>query len=505
MKVALTGASGNMGERVLKELLELDFIDEIKVLGHHKKSTKSIIKANKKHKDKISIIMGSLADIDVCRSLVKDTDYVLNLGAVIPPLSDKNPEAAIEANEIGVKTLIKAIEEIDVNQPKLIHTSTVGLYGDRCEKHLFGRVGDPLLISPFDIYALTKMRGEYAVLESNIKCFTIIRQSAMLYDKMLFKNISDGLMFHTCYNSPLEWSTARDSGVLYRNILIKDHNNELDETNFWKKCFNLGAKKENRITGFETLDEGFKIIGGSTFDFFEPNYNSLRNFHGMWFSDSDELDELFHYKNETVSGFWKHVLDTHKYFKLAKLCPKKLIKHFVIDRLLKDDNAPRYWYKNNDKARMIAYFGPNNEYENIDKSWDNIDLICKRDDYEKLKETYNEIDHYFDDSKDNKDITIEDLRRVAEAHGGKLISEEYHNDVFEKLEWETQDKERFIARPNTILRCGHWYNVSYKEHAWDFDRLAKSDKIYASIWYDAHSKDENYYYYFDENYNARIK
>ena len=78
------------------------------------------------------------------------------------------PELAIECNEKGVGVLLDVIERAEP-QPKLIHISTMALYGNRNEKHMWGRVGDPLLISPFDLYSLTKMRGEFKVLESGVK------------------------------------------------------------------------------------------------------------------------------------------------------------------------------------------------------------------------------------------------------------------------------------------------------------------------------------------------
>ena len=78
-------------------------------------------------------------------------------------------------------------------------------------------------------------------------------------------------------------------------------------------------------------------------------------------------------------------------------------------------------------------------------------------------------------------------------------------DIYAKVEWEDQDGNRFVMRPHSVLFCGHWNNVSYHEHAWDFDRLAKKDKIYAQIWYDQHEKDEDRYYYFDDKYVAHYK
>ena len=177
----------------------------------------------------------------------------------------------------------------------------------------------------------------------------------------------------------------------------------------------------------------------------------------------------------------------------------------AIDRLLKEENSPQYWVKSGDEARTIAFFGSKETYENIEKDWNKFGLVCKNTNYEDLKTNPRPFNYYFDINKEDKDITIEDLRNVAEAHGGKLLSTEYDGDVYKKLKWETQDNEVFEAKPFSILRCGHWFNVSYKEYAWDFDKLSKKDKIFSQIWLDSHSEDENYYYYFDEEFNAKIK
>ena len=513
VKVALLGASGNMGERLFAYLCPEEHIEQIRILDHDKKGTKAILKANKKYKNKVAVIPGSIADINAVREVIKGVDYVLNLAAAIPPESDKYPDHAIEANETGVKVLIQAIEEIKENQPKLVHTCTMGIYGDRGFQHLYGEVGDPLLISPFDIYALTKMRGEFAILESDIKCWTVIRQSAMFYDNLMSKNMSDGLMFHTCVNSPLEWTTSRVSATLYRNIIREDIKNKLNEDNFWKRVFNLGAGENCRITGYETMELGFKIIGFSLFNFYDPNYSCQRNFHGVWFSDGDKLEKLFHYQGETPEQFWNHVLDMNKYLKLAKFAPKGLIRSFAIKPLLKNYNSPKYWYDHKDEARMLAYFKGSKEYEALPKDWKDYPILAlgkdrfgNKFDYEYARKHPTRQNHYCDIDKDRKELDINDLRNVAQAHGGRLITQDFKKgDIFTKVQWETQDGERFFARPYTVLYCGHWFNISYKEHAWDFDRLAKKDKIYAEIWYDQHDKDEDHFYYFDEDFVAHYK
>ncbi|MDE7454910.1 MAG: NAD-dependent epimerase/dehydratase family protein [Clostridia bacterium] len=504
MKIALTGITGNMGIQALNECLKIPNTEYKLLVLPKDKRLKKIRKQHKKDLNRIEFVFGSLANADVCKRLIDGVSYVVNMAAVIPPKSDQHPEWAIECNEVGAKTLVDAIEQANP-QPKFVHISTMALYGHRNEKHLWGRVGDPLLISPFDIYSLTKMRGEYAVLESNIAYKTVIRQTAMLHSNMLSDNMSDGLMFHTCFNAPLEWSTAEDSGLLIANIIRQDMQQDLG-SKFWGKVFNLGGGHANCVTGYDVLDDGFEIIGGSVKNFFEPRFNATRNFHGVWFYDSQELNDLFHYQRQTTADFWKQFKKTHGYMKLGKAVPHGLIKRLAIMRLFGNSNSAVYWYKHDDEAKLIAYFGGKAEYESLGKKWDNFALLKYNQgplnaqlDYEALRTRQNAVlpNIGYDPTQE---VTLDTLRQVAEMHGGKLISQ--NGNVSDSLEWENSDGERFVSKGTTVL-AGHWRNPSYSKYCWDFDRLAKKDKIYADVWYDSHATDEDNYYYYDEKFNAK--
>ena len=509
MKVALTGVTGNMGIQALKELLKIDQIELLKLLVFEKeKRLKEIKKICKGQLHRIQFVYGELNRRDVCDKLVGDVDYVVNMAAVIPPHSDQHPQRAIDCNEKGVSCLVAAIEALD-QQPKLIHISTVALYGNRNSKHMWARVGDPLLISPFDIYSLTKMRGEFRVLESNIQYKTVLRQTAMLHSHMLADNMNDGLMFHTCFNAPLEWVTAEDSGLLIANIIKADIENvDYLREKFWNRCFNIGGGLVNCVTGYDVLNDGFEIIGGTVKHFFNTNFNALRNFHGVWFYDSNVLDDMFHFQRQSTADFWKQFKREHGILKAGKIVPKRLIKKFAIERLCKDPNSPHYWRKHNDEARMLAYFGGTDKFNNISASWADFPLINEgRDeqgnpiDYAELKNRDSAplVDIGFDPTKE---VSHQQLANIASMHGGKLISKQ--GGMYDKLEWENSDGQRFVARGYTVM-CGHWWNPSYECYCWDFDRLAKTDKIYAQVWYDSHDANEDNYYYLDENFEAQYR
>ena len=515
MNIALTGASGHMGKEALKQFLTLNPLDKIRILVLEEKEVPKMRKEFKNHLDKLEILQGDLADLSICRSLVKDMDYVFNLAALIPSGSDKDPLASKRANHLGVLNLIQAIEELSDKQPKFVDITSVALYGDRNYKHPFGRVSDPLLPSPYDVYSIDKMRGEFAVLESNIKNWVVIRQTAMIYLDMIDCNHKDGLMFHTTFNGPLEWSTAEQSGLLMKNIVIEDQRKDLSKI-FWRKVFNLGSGEENRITGYETLDLGFQLMGGSASSFFGPRDNIGRNFHGVWFYDGKELDKLFHFQGDKIHDYFKKIGKAHKIYRAGKILPPGLIRKFVLDPLKKDDLAPAYWAKHNIESKLIAYFGSREAYEKLPHKFDDTyPLLCQGNlpngehvDYASLKKEENArfIDYGFDVDKKDEEINLEDLQRVAAMHGGKLLETKFMTgDIYRKLKWENQDGEVFEARPYTVLRGGHFMNISYKNYAWDFDRLCQKDKIYAQYWYDSHEKNENHYYYMDEQYHALIK
>ena len=504
MKVALTGASGHMGIATLREFLQIPEVKEVRLLVLPKdKREKLIHKLAKEYQDKkVVIIHGDISNLEDLEKTCENVSYLFNLAAVIPPGSDKFPEKSRLANEVGAFNCIKVCEKH--KDIKLIDITSVALYGHRNDKHPFERIGDPLLPSVYDVYAAHKLRGEFAILESDVLNFVIIRQTAMIYLEMLVANMNDGLMFHTAFNDPLEWSTAEDSGRLMANIIKEDIAGHLNKGNFWNRVFNLGDGEENRISGYDTIDGGFKIFGGEAKKYFDPNYNVTRNFHGGFYLDGDELDKLFHYQNDKIDEYWDKVAKKYPYLKMGKLSPSGLIKTFAIKKLFKDSNAPQYWYAHNDIPRLTAFFGSKEAYEKQPTKWEDFKLI----DYRKIRsdKNYQSIDYGYDINKADKDITIDDLRNVAKMHGGKLLSKDFKKgDLSAKLLWENQDGETFTARAYTVIRAGHWMNPLYKELVWDFDRLSKKDKLYAQYWYDSHDVNEDHYYYMDDKYEAYLK
>ncbi len=503
--VAMTGASGNMGQAVVNEIMKLNYV-RVRLLFLPDKRERVLTKKwTKKYGERMEIFFGNIKNEGDCQKLVKDVDYVVNMAAVIPPLADKRPDLARDANVTGAKNIVNAIEALAC-QPKLIHVSTVAIYGNRNYLHPWGRVGDPLLPSAYDEYGTGKLIGERYVLDSEVKNWVVLRQTGIVYEKLLMSNVSDGLIFHTCFNVPIEWVSDRDSGVLVKNIIAKDYHNH--PSDFWKKVYNIGGGKNFRTTGYEFFNMGFDMIGGSVEKFMKPNWQATRNFHCMWFSDSDELEKRFHFQSESLETFWANVKKKFWYFSLAKLLPPKAIFALIIKPLLKDENAPYRWVKEGNVGRINAFFGGKSQWESISAEWKNFAVWGKNQiegyDYHKtIEETSAEkykLSHGYDESKPDSELSLEDLQDAARFRGGKCLASTFtKGDWYTKVEWQCADGHIFLASPYTVLKAGHWCPHCIREGHWDFDRQAKKNPFYAQVWYDSHEREENATYYIDEN------
>ena len=509
--VAMTGASGNMGQAVVRETMALPFVKLRLLFLDEKRERRLKKKWQKQYGDRIEIFFGNIKNIEDCRRLVAGADYVVNMAAVIPPLADKRPDLARDANVTGVRNLVTVIEECSV-QPKLIHISTVALYGNRNYLHPWGRVGDPLLPSVYDEYGMGKLIGERTVLDSKLHTWTVLRQTGMLYEKLLMSNISDGLMFHTPFNVPIEWVTDRDSGVLIKNILKEDH--EGREGDFWRNVYNIGGGAMYRTTGYETFDMGFAMIGGSTKTFMRPNWHATRNFHCMWFIDSDVLNQRYQFQKGSLADFWSEIKAKNRYFALAKVVPSSWITAIVFKRLLRDENAPYRWVKQANEGRIKAFFGSKEEWESIGENWDGFDVWCKNEieghDYNtEIDPAYAEsclLSHGYDDTKPNEELSLSDLQSAAHFRGGECKATSFEKgDLYTAVDWECAEGHSFSASPFTVLRAGHWCPHCIKEGSWSHDLLAKKNPFYAQVWYDSHEQNENTVYWYDNDHTTRYK
>ncbi len=284
-KILLTGASGNVGYQVLKQLVDKNKYD-LTVFDVDNKNTR---KKFKPYKDKINIIYGSITDSNLIHNIVKDFDIVIHLAAIIPPKADKEPELAYQVNFEGTRNIVSAIKQNE--KGFLLFASSVAVYGDRIENPYI-RVTDDLNPAE-DYYALLKIECEKMIEEADID-HSIFRLTAIMG-----KPDIDPLMFHMPLQTKLEILSSVDAARAFVNAI--EHTNELNN-----KTFNLSGGVNCRTTYKSLLRNMFKIYG------LNIRYLSVLafadyNFHCGYFLDSDDLENILHFRNETLESYYERL------------------------------------------------------------------------------------------------------------------------------------------------------------------------------------------------------
>ncbi len=498
--IALTGVTGAMGGEVLSSLMQSPENLSVRciIYEEEKKIPSFIKKIIKKNRDRIFLFRGTVARYEDCQKLLSGADFLIHCASLIPPKSDHNPTGTYLSNYLGTKNLVDAVIEMG-NEIPFVHIATVAMYGHRAYPHVWGRVGDPIISSDYDCYSMYKLKAERYVIDSGLKKFVSLRQTAVLHKYMFANNLKDGLMFHTSFNCPLEWVTDKDSGNLCAKIVEYDCANKLD--GFWNKIYNIGGGESCRVTGIETLDSGFKLMGYDTKKLFKPNWNIARNFHGVWFYDSDELENILHFRTQTYTDYWDGMAKKYSYFKLAKIVPKPLLIKLVFKRLFKSTNSPAYWAKHGKEGRLKAFFGGRAKYEAIGENWNDFPLLCEGKtengevDYNALKDISNAdkylLDHGYDESKPLESLTFEDLQKAATFRGGKCLESSYAaGDIYRKIKWQCRDGHAFSSSVYTVLKGGYWCPQCCEPKPWRYGALAKDIPFYAQVYFDTHTKEE---------------
>ncbi|MHA1670587.1 MAG: NAD-dependent epimerase/dehydratase family protein [Promethearchaeota archaeon] len=310
MRILLTGAFGNVGLSVLKELLDRDHDVRILELKNRKN-----LRISRKIQKNVDIFWGDITNKFDVEKAVKNRDIVIHLAAIIPPLADYQPELAELVNVGGTLNILERMKE-RTNKPKIIFTSSVAVYGDRVKNPMI-KVTDPLSPSKGDFYALTKISAEKLVKESGLD-YAIFR---LTYITSINKLELDPLMFHMPLETSIEICDTRDVGLALSNAV------ECSE--IWGKTFHIGGGESCRITYKEYLNDMMTILGLGR-EFLPDEAFARNNFH-CGFLETENSQNLLKYQIHTLEDYYvdvKKKVSTKRFF-IAR------VKSFVKIHLLK--------------------------------------------------------------------------------------------------------------------------------------------------------------------------
>lgn len=482
--VFLTGASGKMGHEGFQQLLRRRERFNIVALVQPTKRDRQMM-APYVGEPGVRIVWGDLTNYDDVLSCVEGADYILHVAALVSPMADYYPELTTKVNLGSITNILQAIKaQPHSDQIKLVSIGSIAQTGDRQPPIHWGRVGDPIKVSIFDNYAISKVIAEQLVVESGLKYWVSLRQTGIIYTGMLKM---DPMMFQMAFHQPLntcfEWITVQDAGLLLANVCEEDVPEE-----FWGRIYNIGGGTACRTTVYEFLQRTMAAIGIRDFrQVTEPGWFAQRNFHGHWYEDSDLLENYLHFRTQTVDDFIRQVeREAPWYTRPTRLVPPTLLKRYVMQPLVQKKGGTLHWVQSKNANRISAFFGGQEAWEKI-PPWQDFLLV-------KPSMTPARLSHGYDETRPHTELDLPDMQQAAEFRGGRCLSSHMvTGDMQSLLSWQCAFEHTFEASPNLVLLGGHWCPHCLPA-PWNYDEIARRNPFFAQVWYPQHNPEETNFY-----------
>ena len=444
--IFLTGATGNMGWAGFKELYARKDEFNIRILA--RKSPKNIKKLSPYMDDpSVTVIWGDLTVYEDVLNGVEGSDYVLHVGGMVSPAADYYPQKTLKVNVLSSENVARAVlEQPNADDIKVVYIGSVAQYGDRRIPFHWGRTGDPILASRYDMYSVSKCKAEKAIVDSGIRHWVSIRQTGILYPGIL--GAVNPTAFHVPVSGVLEWATIEDSGRLLANVCGDDVPEE-----FWNRFYNLSSGEQYRMSNYEFETRMLAALGlPGPEKIFEPQWFATRNFHGMWYTDADVLESYLHFRaNIPVDDYFRNMKKSLPWFySLAFLVPAFAVKLFLKPYAYEKGLGTQTWVKD-DPEKLEAFFGSKQEYESI-RSWDDVRPPYLEKNIQKAADKVIVLDHGWDESKSLDSLTDEQLEDAAAFRGGHFVRRIEGN----MCEWECEKGHLFMASLEYVLLGGGW-------------------------------------------------
>lgn len=364
--IFLTGGTGNMGWAGFQELYKRKDRFHIRLLARDSRKNHRMLDRYAEDPD-VTVIWGDLTRYEDVLEGVRGADYVLHVGGMVSPAADYFPEKTLKVNVTAAENVVNAVlAQSDQDKIKVVYIGSVAQYGDRNPPRHWGSADDPQTPAKYDMYALSKIRSEEIFAKAGLKHWVSLRQSGILYPGIL--KVVNPTAFHVPIRGVLEWATVEDSGRLLANVC-----EDWVPEDFWNKAYNISSGEQYRMTNYEFETRLLNALGlPGPEKVFEPQWFALKNFHGMWYTDADVLEEYLHFRaNVPVDEYFASLKSKLPWFySLAFLAPAWAVKMFMKPYAFEKGMGTQWWVEN-DREKFEAYYGSLEDYRNI-TSWEQM-------------------------------------------------------------------------------------------------------------------------------------
>ena len=218
MKILITGGAGYIGTKLVKTLVGEPEITSITVYDNLSKGHANFFLGRQyDNHEKIIAVKGDILDTRKLKKLMKDTDVVVHLAAIVTtPFANIDPHFYEQVNHWGTAEVVYCAEESNIS--KFIYLSSTSVYG----------VSDQLATedtppSPSTYYGISKLRGEEHVsrLREKKEAITIRGGNVYGYSKsMRFDAVINRFMFDANFTNRIQ---IFGNGKQSRAFILVDH------------------------------------------------------------------------------------------------------------------------------------------------------------------------------------------------------------------------------------------------------------------------------------------
>lgn len=296
MEILITGGFGNVGRSAVKACIaaghRVTIFESPRAMAKADTGLRKMLRSSWRD---CRVVFGDLRRAEdvqkTLSSFEKGPDALIHLGALIPPAADLDENKTWEINVGGTKNLIDACLALP-KPPRFVLASSIATYGDRL-KDFWIKIGDEL--KPTEVYSRTKVECEKLLKASGLE-YSILRLSYVVWAKWL---PFDPMLFAMPLETRIEVVHTEDAGRAFAAAA------ELAPAA--GKTLNIGGGSLCRSSFRSFLDRIFRYYGLGDSSFLPLEAFAQSNFHCGWYADSDQSEELLHFRRKTLEDYYEEV------------------------------------------------------------------------------------------------------------------------------------------------------------------------------------------------------
>lgn len=300
-KIFLTGAFGNIGRHTLEELLQQGH--EVTCFDLPTSANQRLAKYYQKfepYQKQVKTVFGDVRYYTDTVDYLYQNDAAIHLAAIIPPLSERNPELSKDVNLFGTRNIVEAMTRHPKQGP-LIFASSVAVYGKKqFQEKQNGQtvcfLDDP--VEPSDNYTEHKIKSEEQI-KAKLPNWTILRLG-VVPPQIEFR--VDPVLYEIPLSTKIHFLHPKDAATAFANCI---GDNVTENAAVKQKTLLVAGDESCRVTYGTYLNNIFQTMGVSL----PPGHCFTQEPYYSYWMDTTESQQLLQYQNHSFDDFLKEVTE----------------------------------------------------------------------------------------------------------------------------------------------------------------------------------------------------